>query len=68
VTTQDHHAVVTARLGTGQACEVCGKGTPYTDWPRCEEHNGGRDIAAALSGERRRVIGIERDTKESGHA
>lgn len=25
---------------TGRLCEVCGAPTPYTDWKRCEKHNG----------------------------
>lgn len=24
----------------GRTCEVCGAATPYTDWSRCEKHNG----------------------------
>jgi hypothetical protein len=40
-------------FSTGKTCDFpgCGKATPYTDWTRCEQHNGwlvASDITTAV--------------------
>lgn len=39
-------------LSIGKTCNYpgCGKNTPYTDWTRCEEHNGWLTAADVTDG------------------